>query len=131
MEGRRWARQLFDLGGERHSLVHVFDAFDPKEEYGVVSPFISVSRERVIQNFRNFNDNISSTQFHEGLSQHTLKDFSSQYKDTTLVVLRIDGNNYDFYQNTLYYLCRKFLLVDSSSFMMFALIRSPCKHGKI
>jgi O-methyltransferase len=131
-----WARQLFDLAGERHRLVHVFDVFGPREEYGAVSPFILVSKERVIQNFRNFNANISSTQFHEGLSQHTLNDFSSRFKDMTLAVLRIDGNNYDFHQNALYYLYPK---VSVGGFIVFddvythpVTMQAPClfvSHG--
>ena len=99
-----WARQLFDIAGELDRQVHVFDIFGQLEEYGVASQFISVSKERVIQNFRNFDANFSSTRFHKGLFQNTLRDFTLQYNDTALAVLRIDGNYYDSYQDALYFL---------------------------
>jgi hypothetical protein len=58
-----WARQLFDNAGNRDRKVHVFDIFGHMERYGASSQFISVPKERVIQNLRNFDANFSSTQF--------------------------------------------------------------------
>ena len=74
-----------------------------QERSMVLSLHLSQCPRKGDKALRNFNANISSTQFHEELCQHTLKDFSSRYKDTALAVLHIDGNNNGFHQNALYY----------------------------
>lgn len=101
-----WARQLFDGAGQTARHVHVFDIFGDMQKYGPAMKFISISEERVRQNFRNFDANFLSTHFHVGLIKDTLPNFDWQYKGL-LDFLRNDGNYYDSYQDALCYLYSK------------------------
>ena len=100
-----FAKAILDMMKEKRS-VHVFDAFDALPSYGDVANFIAVPEEAVRFGFQLYNVFDSKIIFYKGLFKDTLPGFYTNHTHDKmqLAVLRVDGNFYDSYQDTLYYL---------------------------
>merc|ERR1719440_2615639 len=88
--------------------VHVFDAWEALPYDGDVksdgAKFLSVTEAEVHQNFKKYDVLDDNVVFHKGLFMDTLPRFKKEIGDNQISVLRLDGNFYDSYQDSFYYL---------------------------
>jgi hypothetical protein len=106
-----YAKALYDVYQQKSRYVHVFDVFGEVPSFSKANAayeecvhILAVSEEAVRHNFIKYGAHDDNVKFHKGLFKDTLPTFTKDMTSGNIAVLRIDGNFYDSYQDSLYYL---------------------------
>jgi hypothetical protein len=100
-----FARLLMDTLSQQERQVHVFDAFEDGKKLGYsgLRSYIHVNEDDVRRSFKNY-DAHRNVHFYKGYFSETVPSFAQTLhkRGGRLAVLRIDGNFYASYQDSLY-----------------------------
>lgn len=106
-----FAKLAFDAYAQDARRVHVFDAFGeiPPGEFGADGygsearrKYLAVSEDTVRHNFDKYGALDDRVLFHKGLFSSSTAAFSKSPDAKRLAILRVDGNFYESYQDSMY-----------------------------
>jgi len=103
------SKEYKSMGGTMDRRMYVLDAFEdiPASSYGVSRAFLFNTEAAVIDHFKTYNAYDSNVHFVRGLFKNTVPKMATDDSIQQIAVLRVDGNFYDSYQDSLYYMYGK------------------------
>lgn len=100
-----YAKAVLNVIGEgARRRVHLFDVMGPMGDYGAKGrqDFFAVTETQLVHNFKKYGLLDDRVLLHKGLFEKSTAGWAEKHPETTIAVLRIDGNFYRSYECIMY-----------------------------